>query len=179
MARRDGSELGIADVGHLGLAASFGRDGDTLDAGGVDFTWLSARASVCWSPRRFGAYEPDACGHFEAGGLRASGRDVVNASDVNRPWLAVGGHAALRRYAASGVFGELSLGASVPLIRDRFYFQPNVLIHDGSPVTPWLSAGVGYRFPVISPPDHGHPTGEPCSPEWKQPPYPWQPTRSH
>ncbi len=139
-------QLGLAGLGHLGLAASFGRDRDELEDGAVQFTWASARASACWTPFERRGFEGDACGHFEVGGLRARGMEIVNAAESDRLWLAAGVFAGLRHDMTSGIFGELQLGASLPVVRDRFYFQPNVLIHQASPVTTWLTVGAGYRF---------------------------------
>jgi hypothetical protein len=41
----------------------------------------------------------------------------------------------------------LQLGLAVPFTRDRYRFNPGMVIHETAPVTAWLGAGVGVRFP--------------------------------
>jgi hypothetical protein len=45
------------------------------------------------------------------------------------------------------MFAHLQLGASLPLVRDRYLFAPNVSIHETPGITGWLVVGVGMRFP--------------------------------
>jgi hypothetical protein len=140
-----GARLRRRDLGHLDLTILAARDTTRTAAGTAQVTWLTARLSACWTaPARSIAL--DACGDAEAGLLSAAGHDVVRAQDLRRPWLALGGHGAIRWPATARIFGELDVGAAIPLIRDRFYFYPNVLIHQASVVTPWLAVGAGVRF---------------------------------
>ena len=44
-------------------------------------------------------------------------------------------------------FAQLQLGLSVPLTRDRYQFNPGIVIHETAAVTGWLGVGVGVRFP--------------------------------
>ena len=104
----------------LGLAVLIGRDTTTADAGSASFTWIAARPGACWvvTPR----FQVSACGHVEAGVILAKGDQIVNDRDLTRLWLALGGHVAARYPLGPHVSGQLQLGASVPLIRDRFIF---------------------------------------------------------
>jgi len=122
-----------------------GRGTTSTAAGDARFTWAVARIAGCWTIAD-GTLAVDACAHVAAGMLEAQGVDVVRAQDLRRSWLAAGAHGALRWRATASVFAELQAGASVPFLRDRFYFTPNVLIHQAAAVTPWLALGVGVRF---------------------------------
>ena len=140
-----GARLLRRGLGHLDLEVVAGGDRDRSDAGEARFTYLIGRGSACWLalPRRV---EVDACAVVEAGALRARGVDVVRAQDLTRPYLAAGVAAAARWPRASRGFLELRAGVSFPLIRDRFVFTPNVLIHETAAATPWAGLGGGVRF---------------------------------
>jgi len=38
-------------------------------------------------------------------------------------------------------------GATLPIVRDRYLFAPNIEVHETPSVTGWLALGVGVRFP--------------------------------
>jgi hypothetical protein len=133
----------------LELAAIAGRDSAAQAAGDdaqARFTWLAARPAVCrmWHPRRV---ELGACGDLEVGVVRARGEMIVNQRDLTRLWLAAGLHGSARVAISARVFGQLQLGAAMPLVRDRYLFAPNVAIHETPSVTGWMVVGVGVRFP--------------------------------
>jgi hypothetical protein len=100
---------------------------------------------VCLREHR--AVELAACGHLELGVVRAVGDEIINSRDLTRLWSAAGLHGEVRWPARSRGFGQLQLGMSVPLIRDRYRFKPGVLIHETAVVTAWAGVGVGIRFP--------------------------------
>jgi hypothetical protein len=134
-----------AGLGHADLGVVLGRDTASTKVGDARFTWLIARASACWTPLDH-AFEVDACVHLEGGMLEAQGVDVIRAQDLRRSWFAAGVHAGARWNLGASIFAELRAGASVPFVRDRFYFVPNVFIHEAAAITPWVGLGVGYRF---------------------------------
>jgi hypothetical protein len=127
------------------LAAIAGRDTVALDDAEARFTWLAARPAACRSsPAR--EITVDVCGHAEIGAVRADGGMIINQRDLTRLWLAAGLHASARVAVGSRGFGLLQLGASLPLVRDRYIFAPNVEVHETPSVTGWLVVGVGMRF---------------------------------
>jgi len=128
------------------LAAIAGRDSVALDDAEARFTWLAARPGACRSSP-VQDLTVDVCGHVEIGAVRAHGEMIVNQRDLTRLWLAAGLHASARLAVGSRGFGLLQLGASLPLVRDRYLFAPDVAIHDTPSVTAWLVVGVGMRFP--------------------------------
>jgi hypothetical protein len=128
------------------LAAIAGRDSAEHDGARARFTWFAARPGACVR----GHVERvtlDACGHLEVGGVRANGAMIINQRDRTRLWLAAGWHGNVHVPLGSRGFGLLQLGASLPLVRDRYLFAPNVAIHETPGLTGWLVVGVGVRFP--------------------------------
>jgi hypothetical protein len=69
------------------------------------------------------------CLHGEGGALEASGLDISPSRSQLRPWVAAGLLGRVR-FVFSPFFLELFGGASVPLQRDRFFFEPdNTVFH--------------------------------------------------
>ena len=128
------------------LAAIIGHEATTTDAAQARFTWVAGRVSGCRRAEP-APVEVAVCGDVEAGAVRASARDIVNQRALTRLWLAAGLHAAARYPADARLFGQLQLGVSLPLTRDRYLFAPGVAIHDTPSVVGALVVGVGVRFP--------------------------------
>jgi hypothetical protein len=128
------------------LAVLAGRDSTTVNDAVARFTWVAARPAGCYRMFRR-RLELDGCGHAELGLVRASGEQIINGRALNRLWAAVGAHAGVRWPVSSRSFGELELGTSFPLTRDRYRFMPDMVIHETSIVTGWLLVGIGVRFP--------------------------------
>jgi hypothetical protein len=128
------------------LAAIAGRDSSERDGAEARFTWLAARPGACVLGL-IGRVAIDACGHAEVGAVRANGAMIINQRDLTRLWLAAGLHGNARVPFGSRGFGLLQVGTSLPLVRDRYIFAPNVAIHETPGLTGWLVVGVGMRFP--------------------------------
>ncbi|TMQ11810.1 MAG: hypothetical protein E6J91_22065 [Deltaproteobacteria bacterium] len=107
----------------LELAAIAGRDTKGVDGGEARFTWLAVRPAAC---RRW------------TWPAIAPGMEIV--------WLAIGAHGRVGLPLYQNIFAQLQLGASVPLVRDRYLFAPNVAIHETPLVTGWLVLGIGLQF---------------------------------
>jgi len=109
----------------------------TTHAGLADFSTLLARVSVCplrWPERGLAFLAP--CGAFEAGSLHV---DVSHSIDEKEPtvlWLGAGPglHFELRPLKVLGV--ELDLLGIFPLVRDTFYFSPQIAVFS-IPVVGW------------------------------------------
>jgi hypothetical protein len=128
------------------LAAIAGRDSSEQDGAEARFTWLAARPGACLRGL-VGLVTLDACSHVEVGLVRANGERIINQRDLTRLWLAAGMHGNARVPLGSRGFGLLQIGTSLPLVRDRYIFAPNVAIHETPGLTGWLVVGVGMRFP--------------------------------
>jgi hypothetical protein len=133
----------------LELAGIAGRDtstqDDAQDGARARFTWLAGRLGGCRAWRRRG-FAIDGCGHVEVGAVRADGQMIVNQRDLTRLWLAAGLHGSAQLPLDTRVFGLLQLGVSLPIVRDRYIFAPNLSIHETPSVTGWVVVGVGMRF---------------------------------
>lgn len=129
----------------LALAAIVGRDSAAQDSGTARFTWIAARPGVCrlWD---VGQVTLGGCGHVELGAVRAGGDMIINQRDLNRLWLAAGGHATGKLPLSDRIFAQLQVGAAIPLVRDRYLFAPNVSIHETPSVTGWAVLGLGVVF---------------------------------
>jgi hypothetical protein len=116
-------------------------------SGGADFSWYVGRAEGC--PVRLGsvAMSLTSCVTFDAGALRVVGQDAPIATARTRPWVSTGlnarGSARLWRW----VFAELEIGAAAPWIKDRWLFADGSSLHTAPPVSAWMGAGLGCRFP--------------------------------
>jgi hypothetical protein len=121
-----------------------GRDTTMYEGSTATFTWLAVRPAACLVMRR--TLELAGCGHVELGLVRAAGEEIVNGRALNRLWWTAGVHGDARWPARSRGFVQLQLGLSVPLTRDRYRFNPGVVVHETSVVTGWLGLGVGVRF---------------------------------
>jgi len=130
---------------HLGLGGLFGTGSTAMAEGSAHFTWLAGRASACWQWLDR-AVASDLCGHVEIGALLVRATEVVRAQERARLWAAPGAHVGVRWPRSSSLFAELELGASVPLVRDRFYFDPDVTVHRTWPVAPWMALSAGFQF---------------------------------
>jgi hypothetical protein len=68
------------------------------------------------------------CLHAEGGTLLAAGSDIQPARSDTRPWVGLGAIGAVRYVVRSPVFVELSFGVRLPLVRDRFFFEPDTTV---------------------------------------------------
>jgi hypothetical protein len=63
-----------------------------------------------------------------------------------RPWFAVGAIGTVRFTPVAWSYVELFGGAKLPLVRDRFYFEPSgSTVFEASPVGGTLGATLGFR----------------------------------
>ena len=127
------------------LSAIAGRDSIARDGAQARFTWLAARLGACRLWRGWGI-TAGACGDVEAGAVRAGGEMIVNQRDLTRLWLAAGVHGSTEVPLGSRMFAHVQLGLSLPFLRDRYLFAPNMELHETPSVTGWLTLGVGVRF---------------------------------
>lgn len=86
------------------------------------------------------------CLHSEGGALGAAGSNIKPARSETTPWVGLGAVGAVRYLVFSPVFVELSFGVRFPLVRDRFFFEPDTTIFR-PPVAAIFGAGcVGVAF---------------------------------
>jgi hypothetical protein len=86
------------------------------------------------------------CLHAEGGTLLAAGSDIQPARSDTRPWLGLGAVGAVRYLVRSPVFVELSFGVRLPLVRDRFFFEPDTTVFQ-PPVAAGFAGGcIGFTI---------------------------------
>jgi hypothetical protein len=87
------------------------------------------------------------CVEFDAGTLRAEAAPgVLNSSDGTMPWLATGLAVRGELPLGGGLSLELGVGGRALARHDRFYFRPDVRVHDVPPWSAGASVGLSYRL---------------------------------
>jgi hypothetical protein len=106
----------------------------TQDGTGGDFTWTEGGVDLCpiaWSTSRT-RVEP--CLRTEVGVLRATGLGIEPARGASRIWMSIGPALHARWRAMGPVFVDLSGSLDAPLVRDRFFVEPNTTVFLAPPV---------------------------------------------
>jgi hypothetical protein len=112
--------------------------------GGMATARVSVTADGCPLRWTLGPVRFIPCLHVEGGGLAAQGADVFPVKTSLRPWLAAGVLGAVRFVFGDRFFVELSGGAEVPFIRDRYFLEPGpVTVFQGPYVTPLFGGLLG------------------------------------
>jgi hypothetical protein len=168
-------ELGLSLLGTVVETAGFAtggalsvmllREASSSTSRAVQLSLLFASTGLLTAPddhrTRFGALALDACpfrhrtGRWEIapcalgtlGFLELTGRGVAQPTTVDRAWLSAGIDLQLFWLLGHGVVLESALGASVPLLRHRYYTNtPDQVVATTPAVSPLLRLGLGYRF---------------------------------
>jgi hypothetical protein len=136
------AELSEPNAGTYRIAFEW-SSGDTAD-GRAHFLLLAGRVSACpWTLESADVrFEP--CAGLKAGVLSARGIDVSNPAREKRGWLAVGPLARVKWLIFGPMFLEAEGGLFAPLIRDRFYFAPDIAVHEPNRLTAELRLGAGF-----------------------------------
>jgi hypothetical protein len=120
---------------------------DTATGGSARFVLNSGTLDVC-ARLPFGrGFEGLPCFHAEGGSLAATGLDITPAENATRPWASLGALAAIRYHPFSPVFAELSMVLRLPLVRDRFYFEPDTTVFRPPALSIMGGAFVGVTIP--------------------------------
>ena len=124
---------GSGDDAAMGGSASFVLNAGTLD--------LCARLPAV--PR----LDLSPCFRVEGGVLSSMGVDIIPARSDARPWIALGAVGAVRYRVVWRLFAEVLAGIQVPLVRDRYFFEPDTTVFRPPPLAPLGSASVGLTIP--------------------------------
>jgi hypothetical protein len=109
-----------------------------LNAGTLD-------ACVRWPV--VGRLELFPCLLTEAGVLSSTGLDIMPARSDTRPWVAVGALGTARYRVVWRLFAELSVGLRVPLLRDRYFFEPDTTVFRPPALAALGSGALGITIP--------------------------------
>jgi hypothetical protein len=119
-----------------------------LDArsAGAEIWLLTGRADLC--PIRIGASALFAspCAGVEAGAIFSEGNRVVPVRSAVTLWLAPSAMIHARWNATRVLFLEIEGGAIFPVIRHRFFAQPDTTLYRIPPVAARLGVGLGVHF---------------------------------
>ncbi len=128
------------------LSVGRGADEEDVSQAAARFTWTFARAETCaaWDA---GDLRLVPCAMAEGGALRGAGRGVDSPRAETRPWFVLGMLGRTQWLLTPGFFVEAQGSVGAPLVRDRFYLEPNATVHH-VPVVTWGGAiGMGAIFP--------------------------------
>lgn len=141
----------LAKTGDATLSPSlrlrFERAGDSsgpFAQGAAHFTWTEGGLDGCpvvWAPIARLRVAP--CLRAEAGIVEANGVDASPARSETRPWLLLGAVGRGQLRLAGPVFVELETALYAPLVRDRFYLEPDTTVFRASAIAWGGSAGLG------------------------------------
>jgi hypothetical protein len=130
--------------------ASFERsERDTLDvdAATAAFRWTGGAIEACELQLSGSGFSASPCLRAEAGVLVGQGEGIVPAREERRAWVAVGATVRAEWLFLDPAFLDLGLGVTFPLIRDRFFFQPDTTVYRPPAAGLVARAGLGVRFP--------------------------------
>jgi hypothetical protein len=145
------AEIGWGTEGRIvspTLGLGFDYASSAVTAAGVGSVQMSrTEATLDGCPLRWvlGSFRLVPCARLEAGALGASGLGVTPANHAQRPWVAAGLEGIIVYRLGRRFFFELAGGARVPLVRDRFYFEPtaSVTAFQAPIVSGFAEGGVG------------------------------------
>ncbi len=157
VALRDGPKTRRGFAFAPALRIAFGRSllvERSAVVGGADLQWTVGSLDLC--PVRLGlatglGLRP--CAEFGAGLLEAHGREVASAMERSRPWAALSAYARLlweplsRSPPSPRLSVEAEVGAQAPLVRESFFFNPDVSVYEAPAAAFLARLGLGVRFP--------------------------------
>lgn len=108
-------------------------------------TFDVGRLDLCPVAALRGPARLELCARGEAGALRVRGL-VEPSRPTTRPWLAAALVSRARFSLVSRVFADLEVAAELPIVRDRFFVQPNATVFTPALLGASLAASVGVRL---------------------------------
>ena len=132
------------------VAVSYaGGPSESVTGGSVTTSRTEARVDACPVRWEWGAaWRALPCAVVEGGALAATGDGVTPSLHALRPWVAAGLAGKVQWRAGRSLFLEVVGGATVPFVRDHFYFEPNATttVFQAPVVTGFFGIGVGYTI---------------------------------
>jgi hypothetical protein len=109
-------------------------------------TWTVAVLEGCPARWTFGAVAFEPCVRAEAGVLEGAGANIVPAREQKRAWVALGPVARVQWSVVGPLFVDFEAGLRAPLVRTRYFFEPNTTVYQPPPVAGVVAGGLGVRF---------------------------------
>jgi hypothetical protein len=110
------------------------------------FSWTFARVEGC-AAWQVGDFRLAPCAMVEGGALRGAGQGVDVPRAKTRPWFVAGLVGRGQWVVTPGLFVEGQASLGTPLVRDRFYLEPDTTVHDVAYLTWGGAIGLGAHFP--------------------------------
>jgi hypothetical protein len=129
----------------LFISAAWSRE-TVVRVGSARFDWFTLAASFCpWRWPTQGLTKVRACAALQGGVLNGSGLGVESARSSMGAWFAGGAGPRAETRLGKFVLG-LAAEATLPFVRDRFFFNPDIDVHRASWIVFDTSLTVGLRF---------------------------------
>jgi hypothetical protein len=133
------------------VRVAFERATSAADAAGhgpsANFVWTAGMVEACPARWTSGSLGVSPCIRVEGGLIEAAGANIDPARSDRRPWLAAGIGAEGRWFFFTPLFLDAEVGARFPLVRTRYFFQPNNATLYDTPLVGWTAgAGIGMLF---------------------------------
>jgi hypothetical protein len=129
----------------LFISAAWSRE-TVVRIGSARFDWFTLAASFCpWRWPTQGLTKVRACAALQGGVLNGSGVGVESARSSMGAWLAGGAGPRAETRIGKFVLG-LAAEATLPFVRDRFFFNPDIDVHRASWIVFDTSLTLGLRF---------------------------------
>lgn len=147
-ARRDRRGIGVRFEPGLRALGIFGAsDRKAAGTAVAELTWTSGALDACPARIHAGPASLVPCVRIEIGVLAAKGEQIVPARSDSRLWSALALPIRLRLEPWRHVFFEIEGAARTPLVRDRFVFQPDLMVFQAPRIGWTAAAGAGVTFP--------------------------------
>ena len=115
--------------------------------GSASLRFFGGRLELC--PLRLGdaSLSVEACAGGELGAVDARGHIAVQPKSVTKLWASAEATLRLQWFATRSFFAELGGGPVLPLVRTRYFFEPDRTLYVVPDVTARLALGCGLLFP--------------------------------
>lgn len=116
--------------------------------GSANLTWTHGTIDLC--PIRFDLATKVAarpCAGITLGVLEAEGSGIAVPKSEIRAWLAASVQGRVAWAPARALVVELEVGALAPMLRESFFFDPNVLVYQAPAIAGFGRVALGVRFP--------------------------------
>ncbi len=118
----------------------------TASGGTASLRYLAARAEGC--PLRLGGSRliVRACLAFELGHVWAESHAAANPRNGGQVWPTPEALVRVKYGIFGGLFLEADVGAGVPVLRPRYFFEPDRVLYEVPAATVRAALGLGYGF---------------------------------
>lgn len=132
---------------HIGLRyTQYFRDSSPLGLGQIDFQVAQWGVDACPLTITATGLALSPCASFQWGSLTAEGQRVFAPLRIRRAWRTAGGHVRLEGPLGGPLRFAVVVGASVPLLRDRFGFDGESVFHRPSAIIPEAQLGLSWSL---------------------------------